>query len=161
MNVTKLLATWFGSGLAPVAPGTFGTLATVPLYLAIVFWGLPWWVLPLLAVGVAALGVTVASRYERATGRHDPPEVVIDETAGYLLACSFAPLSWKTAVLAFVLFRVLDACKPATVQRLERLPGGWGVMADDLGAGAAAGVVVWLAWGLLADAWLGPLTLLP
>jgi phosphatidylglycerophosphatase A len=161
VDLTKLLATWFGSGLAPIAPGTCGTLATVPLYLAIVFLGLPWWLVPLLALCTAALGVVVASRYEKATGRHDPPEVVIDETAGYLVACSFAPLSWKTAVLAFVFFRVLDACKPAAVQRLERLPGGWGVMADDLGAGAAAGVVVWLAWGLLAGAWLGPLSVSP
>ena len=157
MNPTRLLATWFGSGLSPVAPGTCGTLATVPIYLGIVFLGLPWWLVPLLAIGIAALGVVVAGRYEEATGRHDPKEVVIDETAGYLLACSFAPLSWKTAILAFLFFRVIDACKPAIIQRFERLPGGWGVMADDLGAGLVTGILLWLSWGLLAGSWHGPL----
>ena len=158
MNLTKILATWFGSGLSPVAPGTCGTLATLPLYLAIVFLQLPWFFVPLLAIAISALGIFVAGRYEQATGRHDPGEVVIDETAGYLVACSFAPLSWKTAVLAFLFFRIIDACKPAVVQRLERLPGGWGVMADDLGAGLVTGFLVWLSWGLLAGAWLGPLS---
>jgi phosphatidylglycerophosphatase A len=156
VSATRLLATWFGAGLSPAAPGTVGTLATVPLYLAIVFLGLSPLLTPAVAFILAAVGVVVAGRYERATGRHDPREVVIDEAAGYFVACSFGPADWRTAVLAFVLFRLIDACKPVVVQRFERLPGGWGVMADDLAAGAVAGVIVWLSWGLLAHHWLGP-----
>lgn len=157
MSPTRVLATWFGAGLSPVAPGTVGTLATVPVYLVIVFLGLPPTITPALAVVLAAVGIVVAGRFERETGRHDPREIVIDEAAGYLVACSFGPADWRTAVLAFVLFRLVDACKPAVVQRFERLPGGWGVMADDLGAGVVAGAIVWLSWGLLARHWVGPL----
>ena len=158
MVLTRTLATWFGSGLSPIAPGTAGTLATVPVYLAIVFLHLPALLTLAVAVVVAAVGIVVAGRYARQTGRQDPQEIVIDEAAGYLLACSLAPLSWRTAVLAFVLFRVLDACKPSVVRRFERLPGGWGIVADDLCAGAAAGIVTWLSWGLLAQRWAGPLS---
>jgi phosphatidylglycerophosphatase A len=153
--LARVLATWFGSGHAPIAPGTAGTLATVPVYLLLWRMGAPAWAVPLAAIVVGAVGVASAGRYERGCGRHDPQEVVIDEAAGYLVACCFGPLGWRTAVLAFVLFRLIDACKPGPVQSLERLPGGWGVMADDLGAGVAAGLVTWLAWGLLASRWLG------
>jgi phosphatidylglycerophosphatase A len=155
VSPARLIATWFGAGLAPVAPGTFGTLATVPVYLALWRAGAPGWCLPIAAAAVTALGVVAAGRYEAEVGGHDPQEIVIDEAAGYLVACSFGPFGWRTAALAFVLFRLIDACKPGPVQALERLPGGWGVMADDLGAGLVAGLILWLSWGLLAGRWIG------
>lgn len=151
----RVVATWFGVGLAPVAPGTFGTLAAVPLVFALWQAHVPWAV-PLAALVVTAVGVACGGRVARDTGVHDPQHVVIDEVAGYLLACSFSPQGWRTAALAFVLFRILDMWKPGPIQHLESLPGGWGVMADDLGAGLLAGLLCWLSWGLLTGAWTGP-----
>lgn len=150
-----LVATWFGVGLVPWAPGTFGTLAAVPL--AFVFWhaGGPL-LLAAAAVVIALAGVACSGAVVRGGPVHDPGHVVVDEVAGYLVACSLGPEGWRTAALAFVLFRVLDIWKPGPIQRLESLPGGWGVMADDLGAGALAGLLTWLAFGIAAGQWAGP-----
>jgi phosphatidylglycerophosphatase A len=151
---SRVVATWFGVGRAPIAPGTAGTLAAVPLYL------LAWWsgrpaVLLVLTVAVACVGLLAGGAVARARNVADPPEVVIDEVAGYLLTCWFGPFGWRTAAVAFVLFRVFDVTKPWPICNLESLREGWGVMADDLGAGLAAGAVVWLGWGLLAGHWTG------
>lgn len=150
-SLARVVATWFGAGLAPLAPGTVGTLATAPLLFAL--WHVGWWCVPAGALVVTAVGVAAGGAVARATGLKDPQQVVIDEAAGYLLACSASPAGWRTAAIAFVLFRLIDACKPGPIARLERLPGGWGVMADDLGAGALAGAITWLCWGLLAGRW--------
>ena len=143
MTPSRVVATWFGAGLVPVAPGTVGTLATVPLYLALWLGGAPWWALPLTVFAVAALGVLVAGRTARELGTKDPGQVVIDESAGYLLACCGGAAGWPTALMAFVLFRLFDITKPWPVRQLERLPGGWGIMMDDIAAGAMAGALIW------------------
>lgn len=154
-RAATLLATWFGVGFLPKAPGTFGTIAAVPLAFALWVPGLPW-LMPLAAIVLTLVGVACSGPVARAAGVHDPQHVVIDEVAGYLLACSFGPAGWRTALLAFVLFRVFDIWKPGPVQRLESLPGGWGVMADDLGAGLIAGALTWLSFGVGCGRWLGP-----
>lgn len=146
MSLTRVLATWFGAGLAPVVPGTFGTLGAVPVYLGLWLAGLPHWSIAVAAGIALAIGVPVAAATALEMGLEDPQPVVIDEVAGYLTACAVAPLGWRTAVCAFVLFRLLDAWKPWPISRLERLPGGWGIMLDDIAAGLAAGL---LTWGLL------------
>lgn len=146
MKAAHVLATWFGAGLSPVAPGTVGTLATVPVYAALVAAGAPWWGTPLAALVVTAVGVGVAGAVARADGHHDPQRVVIDESAGYLLACSFGPPGLLTGAVAFALFRLLDVTKPGPIRALQRLPGGWGVMMDDVLAGLVSGV---LTWGLV------------
>ncbi len=138
------LATWFGCGYSPLVPGTVGTLGAVPLVLLL------WWSgsrpAHLVAiVVVTAAGVWAADHAERHFGVKDPKPVVIDEVAGMLVATF--PLhfgSWWPwqLVFAFVLFRAFDVLKPWPARRLERLPGGWGIMADDLFAGLYANLLI-------------------
>ncbi|SDF71601.1 phosphatidylglycerophosphatase [Limimonas halophila] len=145
-----LIATWFGSGLLPTMPGTWGSLATLPPA-ALLAWGLGAWGPALLAVAATALGVWAGGRYAGAAGEHDPGEVVIDEVAGQAAVLAAVPLTPLGYALGFAAFRVADTLKPWPLRRLERLPGGWGIMADDLGAGVYAGVAaalgVWLIGG--------------
>ena len=157
MGPAEMLATWFGVGRLPRAPGTFGTLAAVPL--AFMLWapGLPW-VMPLGALFVTAAGVVASGVAASSAGLKDPQHVVIDEVAGYLVACSFGPPGWRCALLAFVFFRIFDIWKPWPVRRLEALPGGWGIMADDIAAGVLAGVLTWLCFGVAGGWWRGPFT---
>jgi phosphatidylglycerophosphatase A len=135
------IATWGGVGFVPLAPGTAGTLAALPLYLALRRRG------PLAVLGasvvIAAAGVWAASEVVRARGEKDPQIVVVDEVAGVLVALAAAPRTWRGTAAAVVLFRVCDQLKPFPARRAElRLPGGWGVVLDDVAAGvwAAAGV---------------------
>ena len=122
----------------PVAPGTAGSAAAVLLWWLVtraIAPGAQPWVdigLVLLAVGV---GIPAATRICRETGRKDPQVVVIDEVAGQLLTFLGAPVSWKTLLAGFILFRVFDTLKPPPVRQMERLPEGTGVVVDDIGAG--------------------------
>jgi phosphatidylglycerophosphatase A len=149
-RATTLVATWFGAGLLPVAPGTWGSLAAIPFAHAIVsICGVPG--LVGFALAVTLVGVHAAGETARLRGIGDPPEVVVDEVAGqsiallpvYALVPPEATLFRIGAVLlAFALFRVLDVVKPGPIGALERLPGGWGVMMDDVLGGAVAGTLV-------------------
>jgi phosphatidylglycerophosphatase A len=144
-----LLATGLGTGLSPVAPGTAGSVLGLALA-----WALASHVailaspvgLLMSGLAVGLLGVAVSGPVSRALESEDPGCVVIDEVAGQLVACVgvlFVPGSpWWAWAGAFVLFRVFDVVKPLGIARLQELPGGWGVVADDLGAGAAAGILV-------------------
>lgn len=139
-TMAAVLSTFFGAGLAPKAPGTVGTLAAVPLYLALR--KLP---LPLYLAFVAKLfaaGVVASGEMEREWGK-DPSRVVIDEVCGLLVALVSRPKSVRAVIAGFVLFRIFDILKPPPVSTLEkRLDGGLGIMADDIAAGAmAAGVL--------------------
>jgi phosphatidylglycerophosphatase A len=148
-RLARLVATWFGAGLAPVAPGTVGTAATVPVYLALWGLGAPRWSVAAAALAALAVGVPAAGAVARAEGVKDPRIVVIDEVAGYLFACALLPFSWTSAAVAFALFRALDVLKPGPIGRLERLPGGWGVVMDDVAAGLLAAAIAWAGWTLL------------
>lgn len=145
----RLLATWFGSGLLPKAPGTWGSLAALPPAALLVWLGGPW-LLAAATLLIAAAGWAVSAAYVRASGREDPKEVVIDEVAGQwmpLAVLPFEPLAWLAAFLAFRLF---DVAKPWPVGWADRrLKGGLGIMADDLLAGACAALLVGGAWMLL------------
>jgi phosphatidylglycerophosphatase A len=144
-----LLATGFGAGLLPKAPGTWGSLLAVALGEGLLATaGLPG--LVSLAAASTVLGVPAAGRVAALRGREDPAEVVVDEVAGQSIALALLhavpspaafPARWGLVLLAFVLFRVLDIKKPGWIDRLQSLPGGWGVMADDLLAGAIAGIL--------------------
>jgi phosphatidylglycerophosphatase A len=140
-GIAWVLATWFGCGYAPWAPGTAGTLGALPVYIVVAHWG-HW------GVGAAALvatfvGVWASSVVARDLGRKDPQIVVIDEVAGMLVTMlPMQRLSWKALIVGFVLFRILDATKPRPVRDFERLPGGWGIVADDVAAGIAAGAIL-------------------
>lgn len=130
------LATWFGCGLSPVAPGTVGTLGALPLYVVLRRWGSP-------AVAVGAIvatlvGVWAASVVAREAKEKDPQRVVIDEVAGVLVPLAVARPTWTSVGAAVVLFRIFDITKPPPARAAERLPGGWGVVLDDVVAGAWA-----------------------
>jgi phosphatidylglycerophosphatase A len=144
--IARFLATGFYSGYAPVAPGTFGTLAAVPLaYVLYVATGAsgPLYVL---ALGICVGAATWAcDRFAAELGVKDPSVVVADEIAGYLLAVAFMPATVPRLFAAFVAFRFFDIVKPPPVRQAERLPGGLGIVADDLLAGVLANLVVRLA----------------
>lgn len=145
----RLLATWFGCGLSPKAPGTVGSLGAVPLHLALATLG----PLPHAAaiVALTAAGTWAANEVARAEGIEDPQKVVIDEVAGTLIAMGMVSGgSWGIRVLALTLFRLLDITKPGPIDAVQRLePPGVGIMADDVLAGLAAGVMAYSASALL------------
>lgn len=136
------LALGFGAGLAPRAPGTFGTLVAFPLYWALA--GLPpaaYWVL--VALG-ALVGVWACARTARALGEADPACVVWDEVVAFLTVLPFAPASLWGVITAYGLFRLFDILKPFPIGWLEQSArGGLGIMLDDLMAAAYAILCLW------------------
>ena len=138
-----LIATFFGVGLFPFASGTIATAATVPLYVAGYLAGGDLAILALAALFTAA-GVAAAEVMERRLGYHDPSEVVVDEVAGFLITMLFLPMTVATCAAGFLLFRALDILKPWPASRAEKLPGGWGIMADDVVCGVIANAVIHL-----------------
>lgn len=144
-----LLAFGFGSGLAPKAPGTFGTLAAMPL--AALAWLLPFGVTVAIGVGLSALAVWICGVSARRLGVHDHPGIVLDEIAGYYLAMLFAPQGVLWLAAGFVLFRFFDIAKPWPIGWLDRrLAGGLGIVVDDLVAGVFAGILLLLAQQVLS-----------
>lgn len=143
-NPVHLLAFGFGSGLAPKAPGTFGTLAAVPLYLLLAQLPLP---LYLLAVVLAfGLGIWLCDKTARDLGIHDHGGIVWDEFVGFWLTMLVAPPGWLWVVAGFLLFRLFDIVKPFPINWLDRhIKGGFGIMLDD----ALAGSFAWLCLQLL------------
>jgi phosphatidylglycerophosphatase A len=133
------LGTFFWTGFAPIAPATVASFGvTVLWWLAWTWLGpIPLWVNAILLVGVTAIGIPIATKLEKIHGE-DPSLVVIDEVAGMLvtyLGVSTGPLGW---LAGFFWFRFFDILKPLGVRKLEKLGGGLGIMADDLGAGVLA-----------------------
>ncbi|MFN7954014.1 MAG: phosphatidylglycerophosphatase A [bacterium] len=145
------LASGFGTGYAPVASGTFGTLVGIPLAIALAPAG-PWaWTLAAVLVTLGACWV--AGRAEGVFGEKDSGKIVIDEIAGYLVSMAFLPATAGHLALAFFLFRLFDVLKPPPARQWERtLPGGFGVVMDDIAAGVWANVAHRLVW--VAGAWL-------
>ena len=137
----KLIATFFGTGLMHPGPGTWGSAATV-----LMWWVISRWVptsaqaitAAMLALLAVLIGIPAATQVSRATGLKDPQFVVIDEVAGQLIAFIAAPVTWKSLLLGFILFRGFDIVKPWPVRNLERLPEGTGIVIDDVGAGLYA-----------------------
>lgn len=133
-RIALVLATWFGVGLVPVAPGTFGTLGALPLVLALSYCPLVFRIF--LGLVFLATAIWASGQAESVLGRPDPPEIVVDEVAGFLVASLFLKASWQYVGLAFLLFRVFDILKPFPVGFLDRrLTGGLGIVVDDLAAG--------------------------
>ena len=148
--IDATLATWFGAGFLPVAPGTWGSLIAVPFVEeAFRLAGIAG-VVSFAAV-VTVAGIPAAGRVAKLRGEGDPSEIVIDEVAGqaisllpvYALARAASPLLfWSLVAGSFVLFRIVDVVKPGLIRKAESLPGGLGVMADDLLGGLLVAVVV-------------------
>jgi len=138
-QLALLIATTLGVGYAPVAPGTFGSAAGLLL----------WAVMPraasahaLTIVALFVVGSWSGTVAERHFGRTDPGQVVIDEVMGMLITLFMNPVGWRGALLGFLLFRIADVLKPFPANRLEALPGGIGVMADDAMAAVYANVAL-------------------
>jgi len=136
-------ATFFGVGYLKPGPGTWASIAAVLLWLAegtfnhiaarAELVGLLFWI-----ALATILGVPAATIVERECSRTDPGFVVIDEVIGQWIALLFSPVDWKHGLIALILFRLLDITKPFPVRRFERLPGGWGIVFDDVAAGLYA-----------------------
>lgn len=138
----KLVATGFGVGYVPLIPGTVGSL-----------WGLPLvWVLQRLlspkspgsifyavaALLIAVAAVAICHRASREFEKRDPKQIVFDEIAAFPVVYLFVTINWTTAIIGFVWFRLFDIFKPWPIRRLEKLPGGLGIVVDDLAAGIYA-----------------------
>jgi phosphatidylglycerophosphatase A len=136
-----LLALGFGTGLAPVAPGTFGSLVGLAFGLALSPFGW-WWRLSAVAIAILA-GVWICGESARRLGVHDHPAIVWDEVAGMMITMLAAPPVWWGAPLAFVLFRLFDIAKPWPIREIDHgMRGGVGIMLDDVVAGIFAGLVL-------------------
>jgi phosphatidylglycerophosphatase A len=146
-RIAILLATWFGCGLAPKAPGTVGSLAAALIGVVLhEYAGFAGWNYLLLAALAILPAVWSADLTARALKLKDPQIVVIDEVLGQWVAFAGAlTLTPATYLAAFVLFRLFDIWKPWPVRQLEALPGGWGINADDLMAGIYAALVLFVA----------------
>lgn len=142
-SLAAWIATGFGSGLAPVAPGTAGTLAAVPPAFLLVGLFPGHALLQVLVIGLtAALAIWSAGVAAGQLGVKDPGQVVIDEVAGFFVTVALLPPGWLTLAVGFVLFRVFDVVKPPPCRWAEGLPGGLGIVADDLMAGVYANLVI-------------------
>jgi phosphatidylglycerophosphatase A len=140
----KILATGFGTGFSPKAPGTAGSLLTVLLYY-LFFPAVPsvliHYIFLLIIVAVFFIGVWSATRMESEYG-HDPSCVVIDEMVGMGITLLFVPKIWYLVLAGFLLFRFFDITKWLGADRMQRLKGGWGVMMDDVIAGIWSNLVL-------------------
>ena len=140
-----LIATWFGAGLLPRAPGTWGSLAALPFAWALAWWGGPT-ALAAAMIAMFLIGWWAAAIYVRRTGRQDPGEVVVDEVAGQWLALVMVPPDPLLYLAGFALFRLFDIKKPWPVGWADReIGGGLGVMVDDIFAGLYAAMILGVA----------------
>jgi phosphatidylglycerophosphatase A len=156
----RFAATCFGLGKLPIAPGTWGSLPPVAVLLMMGWSGIASPItVAIVMVALAFIGSIVCVRCApasiAATGKKDPSEVVADEFAGqavtFIVAGIFTPAGiFVTAIFGFLLFRIFDIIKPWPLRKLEKLPQGWGILVDDLGAGVYAA----LSMSLIYTIWI-------
>jgi len=151
MTLQKLFLTFGGAGLSPKAPGTVGTLASLPVGLALLYYlGIE--TLFMMTLAITIMGIFEINKYEKITGTHDQQHIVIDEAAGMWLALmiaystaitmSYAYAELLAILFSFAAFRLFDIWKPSTIGWIDReLKGGLGVMLDDVLAGIAGGLL--------------------
>ena len=147
-NPIHLLAFGFGSGAAPKAPGTWGTLAAVLIYWPLSQLSPEHYLLMLLVTSV--MGIYICGQTARDLGVHDHGSIVWDEFVGFWITMSAAPVGWVWVVVGFVLFRFFDIIKPWPISWIDKkITGGFGIMLDDVIAGVMAAVVLQgIAWWL-------------
>jgi phosphatidylglycerophosphatase A len=140
-TIAGLISTFFGAGYFPIAPGTFASLEAALIYgiAARRLAPLPYL---LILAAVFLIGAAAADSTARVLKQKDPRLIVIDEVVGQGIALFCAPAGWKWIAGGFLLFRLFDVFKPWPIRRLERLPGGWGIMADDVLAGVFSAVIL-------------------
>ena len=134
-NPVHLLALGFGSGLAPKMPGTFGTLAALPVVVLLSYYA-SFSVYLIVTILVSIVGVRICGRTAEDMGVHDDSSIVWDEVAGMMITMLAVPLSWQTLLVGFLLFRLFDILKPWPISYLDKhVHGGFGIMIDDVLAG--------------------------
>lgn len=130
----QFLALGFGSGLAPKAPGTFGTLAAIPLFLLLSMLSPIFYLSAVILMSVA--GIYICGKAADDVGVHDHPAIVWDEFVGYFITMIMVPVSWQSIAMGFLLFRVFDILKPWPISFIDKkISGGLGIMLDDILAG--------------------------
>jgi phosphatidylglycerophosphatase A len=151
-RAVEVLATWFYLGHLKPAPGTWGTLGAIPLIMLLKFFGPMGYLAGVF--GLATLAIVVAQLYEKTRDGHDHCEIVIDEVAGFAVTMTWLPSTWQAWLIGFALFRILDVIKPPPIRWFDRrVPGGVGVVADDLVAGIVANVILQIMF--VQTTWLG------
>jgi len=136
-------------GLIPFAPGTFGTLAAIPLFYVLSF--TPLYLYLAITVLIILISVRASKIAEGIYGKIDPGEVVADEVCGFLVTMILVPPTITNIFFGFLLFRLFDITKPYPVRKFESLPGGWGIVMDDVMAGVYACISLhilgrWVFW---------------
>lgn len=139
--ISKIIATLFGIGYFPIAPGTLTSLVVVLLY-KLFLHQLSWPIYILLFFLLFSIGVFVSSKCVAESDKKDPRNIVIDEATGQLLVLFRMSEDWLLLLLSFFIFRFFDIIKPIPIKRIENFPGGWGIMTDDIVAAIYTGVVV-------------------
>ncbi|GHF81030.1 phosphatidylglycerophosphatase A family protein [Thalassotalea marina] len=144
-NPIQFLALGFGSGLAPKAPGTFGTLAAIPIFLLMSVLAAPIYAIVVLVMATA--GIYICGKAAQDAGVHDHPAIVWDEIVGFVITMFLIPVSWHSVLVGFILFRIFDIFKPWPISWLDKnCHGGLGIMLDDIAAGFAALAVMHLIY---------------
>jgi len=140
-NPIQFLALGFGSGLAPKAPGTFGTLAAIPLYLLLSqLAALPY---AILVIIMTIAGFYICGKAAEDVGVHDHPAIVWDEFVGFFITMFMIPVSWQSILVGFILFRFFDIVKPWPISFVDKkVAGGFGIMIDDVLAGCFALIIM-------------------
>ncbi len=142
-NPLHFLSLGFGSGLLPKAPGTYGTVAAIPLYL--LCFDQPLWIYLVITLIITVAGIYTSAYTSKSLGVHDHSGIVIDEIAGFFITMIAIPFSWINVLLGFILFRIFDILKPWPIGWLDKkLHGGTGIMLDDVLAGIYAALCLHL-----------------
>ena len=143
--MNRVAAEWIGTvfyiGKLPLAPGTWASVFAV-LCWYFLFQSVNHFVLPAISIFLFLIGGIASDTIVKHSKEHDPSRIVIDEWVGQWVALSMMPINIMTGVVAFVAFRIFDIIKPGPVRKMEKIPGGWGIMADDVMAGIMAYFVV-------------------
>ena len=138
-KLVRFFASFF-VGYSPVAPGTLGTLAGIPLYLILSQQGTKIYII--FTTLFIILGIEISTLAETIFNEHDSPRIIIDEIAGFLVTMLSIPMNFKFILSGFILFRIFDIWKPFPVSNLQKFPSGLGIMADDLMAGIYSNLIL-------------------
>jgi len=149
LSIWKLIVTGFGLGYSPVAPGTLGAIAAlIPAILILNYVSFPYIVLACLIGIVAVLGIIGSNKLQSIWGK-DPPRIVVDEMVGMWIGLLWVGSGWLNLLTAFILFRFFDIVKPLGIRKAEQLPGGMGVLADDILAGIYTNLIMQIAFRII------------
>lgn len=144
-RINNIIATGFGLGYSPIIPGTVGSLLGFAPYFFLVKLNI--WTNIVILIFLFLLGVVVSTHAEKLFSKKDSRQIVIDEIVGCIIFLLLVPHTKWCIIIGFVIYRVLDIIKPPPAYTLQRLPGGWGIMMDDLIVGIYTGIIInIIAW---------------